>query len=133
MEANYRLGIVAALVAFASRPILWLVGIGIVVSMWLRPATRSRARGQLSKWGGWPGLPRSAWRWASEGLSALPFAVLVAAGFVSAVSLVISWSFAYVPWVLAVSMLAAMVIPTFNDEIAARFGVGRSMNDERDK
>jgi hypothetical protein len=66
-------------------------------------------------------------------LSVLPFVVVVAAGFVSAVSLVISWGFAYVPWVLAVSMLVARVMPAFNDEIAARFGVGRSINDKRDE
>ncbi len=133
METNYRLGIVAALVACVSRPILWLVGIGIVVSMWLRPATRSRSRDQLAKWGGWPGLPRSAWRWASEGLTVWPFAVVAVAGFVSLLSMVISWSIAYVPWVLAVAMLMAMIMPTFNDVIAARFGVGHSMNDELDE
>lgn len=133
MEENYRLGIVAALVAFVSRPVLWLVGIGIVVSMWLRPATRSRARDQLAKWGGWPGLPRSAWRWASEGLRVWPFAVVAVAGLVSLLSLVISWSIAYVPWVLAVAMLMAMIMPTFNDVIAARFGVGHSINDELDE
>lgn len=134
MGENYRIGIVAALVvAFVSRPILWLVGVGIVVSMWLRPATRHSAHLQLAKWGGWSGLPQSAWRWASEGLRVYPFAVVVAANFVSLVSIAISWSLAYVPWMLAASVLMAMVMPTFNDEIAARFGVGRSKDDDHDE
>jgi hypothetical protein len=125
MQPKRHLGFVSALVAFVSRPVLWLVGIGVVVCMWLRPATRAHGRRQVAKWGGWPGVPKSAWRWASEGLSGLPFAVMVAAGFISLVSIVISWSFAYVPWVLVVSMLTAMVMPAFSDEIAERFGVGR--------
>jgi hypothetical protein len=125
MEAKRQLEFVPALVAFVSRPILWLVGVGIIVCMWLRPATRANGRRQVAKWGGWPSVPKSAWRWASEGLSAWPFAVVAVAGLVSLLSIVISWSFAYVPWVLFVSMLTAMVMPAFSDEIAARFGVGR--------
>lgn len=125
MQPKRQLGFVPALVAFVSRPVLWLVGVGVVVCLWLRPATRAHGRRQVAKWGGWPGVPKSAWRWASEGLSGLPFAVVVAAGFMSLVSIVISWSFAYVPWVLFLSMLTAMVMPAFSDEIAERFGVGR--------
>jgi hypothetical protein len=125
MQPNPELGFVPALVAFASRPVLWLVGMGVVVCLWLRPATRAHGRRQVANWGGWPGVPKSAWRWASEGLSGLPFAVVVSAGFMSLVSILISWSFVYVPWVLSLSMLAAMVMPAFSDEIAERFGVGR--------
>jgi hypothetical protein len=128
-----RIGIVAALIAFVSRPVLWLVGIGIVLCMWLRPATRSHARALIGRWGGWPGLPASAWRWASEGLSAWPFAVVAAAVLPVVVSVLISWSFAYVPGMLAVALISVMVAPAFNDEIAAMFGVGRTSDSERER
>jgi hypothetical protein len=120
------MGIVAAIVASFSRPVLWLVGAGMVVFMWLRPGTRRQARQQLAKWGGWSGLPRSAWRWATTGLSAWPFAVVAAAGAPALLSVLISWSFAYVPLASAVALLTAMIMPSFNDEIAARFGAARS-------
>jgi hypothetical protein len=132
MQVN-RMGIVAAIVAFFSRPVLWLVGVGMVVFMWLRPGTRRQARQQLAKWGGWSGLPRSAWRWATTGLSVWPFAVVAAAGAPALLSVLISWSFAYVPLALAVALLTAMIVPSFDDEIAARFGAARSRHGGHDE
>lgn len=128
--ATNGLRIVAAPVALMSWPVLWLVGIGMVLCMWLRPATRQHARALIAKWGGWTGLPASAWRWAAEGLNAWPFAVLAAAVVPVVASVLISWSFAYVPGMLVVALISLMVAPAFNNEIAAMFGVGRPSDSE---
>ena len=111
------MGFVASCAATLSRPVLWLVGIGMVFFMWLRPSTRPHAREQIARWGGWPGLPRSAWRWAAAGLREWPFAVVAVAGFVAIPPVLISWSLSYVPWMLALSLIMAMVLPTFVREI----------------
>jgi hypothetical protein len=111
------LGIVASWAAAASRPVLWLVGIGMVFFMWLRPGTRANAREQVARWGGWLEVPRAAWRWAGTGLREWPFAVVAVAGFVVIPPVLISWSLSYVPWMLALSLIIAMVLPTFVREI----------------
>jgi hypothetical protein len=133
METNKQLGIVSGAVAFLSLPILWLVGVGAIAWMCLWPATRVHGLAQLARRGGWLGMPFSVGRWAWRALGERPYAVAAAAGFLSLLSALISWSFAYVPWILAVSVLMAMIMPTFIDEIAELFGVGRSMNDELDE
>lgn len=133
METKKQLGIVSGAVAFLSLPILWLVGMGAVAWMCLWPATRVHGLAQLARWGGWLRMPSSAARWAWKGLSERPYAVAAVAGFMSLISAMISWSFAYVPWILVVSVLMAMIMPAFIDEIAELFGVGRSMNDELDE
>lgn len=110
-------GIVAAFAAFVSRPVLWLIVIGMVFFMWLRPGTRPHAREQIARWGGWRELPRFAWQRAGAGLREWPFAVVAVAGFVVIPPVLISWSLSYAPWMLALSLIVAMILPTFVREI----------------
>ncbi|HEU4458818.1 MAG TPA: hypothetical protein VFR90_06820 [Methylibium sp.] len=122
MEASKRMSVTAMVAAVPSMPIVWLVSVGAVICMWLRPATRARGCAQFAKWGGWRNLPVSAGRSAWRFLSDQPYAVLIVAGFVSLVSMLIGFGTRYLTLSLSVAVITAMVIPTFEDEITRCFG-----------
>ncbi len=98
-------------------PVLWVVLMGMVVSMHVRTRWRPTARGIVNRCGGWQGMPAGAAMAAWRVLRRWPLLVWAAAGFVALIVVALS-GFRAVPGALVTALIAAIIAPMIADEVA---------------
>ncbi len=114
-NAEPKPALLAWLVALPTLPILWVVLMGMVVSMHVRARWRPTARGIVGRCGGWHGVPAGAAMAAWRVLRRCPLLVWAVAGFVALIVVLLS-GFRAVPGALVTALITAIAAPAIADE-----------------
>jgi hypothetical protein len=98
-------------------PVLWVVLMGMVVSMHVRMRWRPLARDIVNSCGGWRGVPAGAAMAAWRVLRRWPLLIWAVAGFVALIVVLLS-GFRAIPGALFTALIAAVIAPAVADEAA---------------